>query len=158
MSRRALLRVTVVGLGLVGCSHTPPMSESIMHHAPPAGFTSLLNGRDLTGWRGLVGGPPKLAGLSFDDLATAQRAADDEKGKDARDGPPSKRSGSIDRLGRDDGKSNEDRGNDDEGSQHIGAAEYAGRDVHEGISQRHIQQDRRVHGRLPAQSSPVGGS
>lgn len=77
MSRMALWGTTVVGLGLVGCSHTPHMSESTMHQAPPAGFTSLLNGRDLTGWRGLVGGPPKLADLSPDELATAQRAADD---------------------------------------------------------------------------------
>ena len=77
MRRKQLWGMTVVGLGLVGCSHSPHMSESTMHHAPPTGFSALLNGYDLTGWRGLVGGPPKLAGLSPDDLTEAQRAADE---------------------------------------------------------------------------------
>ena len=47
---------------------------------PPAGFTSLFNGRDLTGWKGLLAGPNdnpiKRAALSAEALASAQAAAD----------------------------------------------------------------------------------
>lgn len=47
----------------------------------PAGLAPLFNGKDLTGWKGLVapdGGPPARAKLSKDELAKAQSAADDE--------------------------------------------------------------------------------
>ncbi len=43
----------------------------------PSGFTSLFNGRDLTGWKGLVGNPKTRAAMSPEDLATAQLEADD---------------------------------------------------------------------------------
>jgi hypothetical protein len=43
---------------------------------PPAGFRALFNGRDLAGWKGLVADPPARAKMSDDDLAAAQRAAD----------------------------------------------------------------------------------
>lgn len=48
--------------------------------APADGFVELFNGRDLTGWKGLVspdGGPPARAKMSADELAIAQKAADD---------------------------------------------------------------------------------
>lgn len=42
------------------------------------GFTSLFNGHDLTGWKGLiVGGPPKRAAMSATVLAAAQAKADE---------------------------------------------------------------------------------
>ena len=41
------------------------------------GFTSLFNGNDLTGWRGLVGSPPKRAAMSASNLAAAQVKADE---------------------------------------------------------------------------------
>jgi hypothetical protein len=41
------------------------------------GFTSLFNGRDLTGWKGLVGSPAKRAAMSPPALAAAQAKADD---------------------------------------------------------------------------------
>ncbi len=41
------------------------------------GFTSMFNGDDLTGWKGLVGGPPKRAAMSATDLAAAQAKADE---------------------------------------------------------------------------------
>jgi outer membrane protein assembly factor BamB len=46
---------------------------------PPTGFTALFNGRDLTGWQGLVadGNPETRAALSAADLAAAQAAADE---------------------------------------------------------------------------------
>lgn len=45
--------------------------------APPEGFVSLFNGRDLTGWKGLVDDPVKRAKMSPDELAAAQRTADE---------------------------------------------------------------------------------
>jgi len=46
--------------------------------APPEGFRALFNGRDLSGWRGLVGGPPKIREMDRDGegLHFAQAEAD----------------------------------------------------------------------------------
>ena len=44
---------------------------------PPDGFEALFNDRDLAGWRGYIGGPPKQAGMSAQELTVAQRQADD---------------------------------------------------------------------------------
>ena len=44
---------------------------------PPAGFAALFNGRDLTGWKGLVADPPKRAKMSPDELAAEQKKADE---------------------------------------------------------------------------------
>lgn len=45
--------------------------------APPAGFTPLFNGRDLTNWKGLVGNPISRKAMSADALAAAQAKADE---------------------------------------------------------------------------------
>ncbi|MCA9024365.1 MAG: DUF1080 domain-containing protein [Planctomycetaceae bacterium] len=45
---------------------------------PPEGFVSLFNGKDLSGWKGLVGNPKSRAEMSPEDLAAAQEKADDE--------------------------------------------------------------------------------
>jgi hypothetical protein len=45
-------------------------------NAPPEGFTALFNGKDLTGWRGLVGNPKTRAAMSKEELAKAQEVAD----------------------------------------------------------------------------------
>lgn len=50
------------------------------HHVlnqPPKGFVMLFNGKDLTGWKGLVGSPKTRAGMSPQDLAEAQVKADE---------------------------------------------------------------------------------
>jgi len=48
---------------------------------PPAGFTALFNGKDLAGWKGLPKGPldspAKRAAATADELATAQKEADE---------------------------------------------------------------------------------
>jgi hypothetical protein len=44
---------------------------------PPAGFTSIFNGRDLTGWKGLVADPKRRASLSSAELMTEQMKADE---------------------------------------------------------------------------------
>ncbi len=46
--------------------------------SPPEGFTALFNGKDLTGWKGLVADPPKRAKMSPAELAKAQDGADKE--------------------------------------------------------------------------------
>ncbi len=45
-------------------------------NTPPEGFTALFNGKDLTGWKGLVADPPKRAKMSPDELAAAQAKED----------------------------------------------------------------------------------
>ena len=49
---------------------------SVLHKAE--GFTPLFNGKDLTGWKGLVGNPKTRAEMSPQQLAEAQQAADEE--------------------------------------------------------------------------------
>jgi 3-keto-disaccharide hydrolase len=43
---------------------------------PPPGFVALFNGRDLSGWKGLVADPPARAKMSPAELAEAQEKAD----------------------------------------------------------------------------------
>lgn len=43
---------------------------------PPAGFTSLFNGKNLDGWKGLVSDPKKRAAMTGAELAAAQEKAD----------------------------------------------------------------------------------
>ncbi len=49
---------------------------SVMQKA--GGFTPLFNGKDLTGWKGLVGNPKTRAAMSPEDLEKAQAEADKE--------------------------------------------------------------------------------
>ena len=44
---------------------------------PPMGFKALFNGKDLTGWKGLVGNPKTRAAMSPEQLAQAQKKADE---------------------------------------------------------------------------------
>ena len=48
---------------------------------PPKGFRALFNGRDLTGWKGLVADPPHRARMSAAELAAPQAKADEEMRK-----------------------------------------------------------------------------
>lgn len=45
-------------------------------NVPPDGFTALFNGKNLTGWKGLVVDPPARAKMSPSQLAEAQKKAD----------------------------------------------------------------------------------
>jgi hypothetical protein len=47
-------------------------------NTPPPGFTALFNGKDLTGWKGLVADPPARAKMTPAELATAQEKATTE--------------------------------------------------------------------------------
>jgi hypothetical protein len=46
-------------------------------NTPPAGFVALFNGRDLTGWKGLVADPKQRAKMSPEQLAEEQKKADE---------------------------------------------------------------------------------
>jgi hypothetical protein len=50
---------------------------SAADNTPPEGFTALFNGRDLTGWKGLVADPPKRAKMTAEQLAAEQAKADE---------------------------------------------------------------------------------
>ncbi len=50
-------------------------------NVPPKGFTALFNGKDLTGWKGLVGNPKTRAKMSKSQLAAAQKKADENMRK-----------------------------------------------------------------------------
>ena len=69
-SRRSYSQATLL-LALLFASTTPAQAET------PSGFTPLFNGRDLTGWKGLVGNPKSRAAMSAEELATAQKQADE---------------------------------------------------------------------------------
>lgn len=48
------------------------------HNVPPEGFVALFNGKDLTGWKGLVADPPKRAKMTPEALAAAEKKATEE--------------------------------------------------------------------------------
>lgn len=66
------------GTGVPARGSSGPAGETPV----PPGFTALFNGKDLTGWKGLLAGPNdnpiKRAQLSPDALAKAQAAADED--------------------------------------------------------------------------------
>ncbi|MBE3070380.1 MAG: DUF1080 domain-containing protein [Planctomycetes bacterium] len=50
-------------------------------NTPPDGFTALFNGKDLAGWKGLVGDPKSRAAMKPEELAEAQKKADADVAK-----------------------------------------------------------------------------
>jgi hypothetical protein len=57
-----------------------PSSTRAADNTPPEGFVALFNGKDLTGWKGLVSpdkGPPARAKMSPEELKREQEKADD---------------------------------------------------------------------------------
>lgn len=62
--------ITLVAAAALVLPSTPP------DNTPPAGFTALFNGKDLTGWKGLVEDPIKRASMPPDVRAQAQEGAD----------------------------------------------------------------------------------
>lgn len=58
-----------------------PLAARAADNTPPEGFTALFNGKDLSGWKGLVshnGGPPGRAKLTPEQLAKEQEVADQQ--------------------------------------------------------------------------------
>jgi lysophospholipase L1-like esterase len=67
----SLRLVPAVLVPLAALAADPPADNT-----PPPGFTALFNGKDLSGWKGLVADPPKRAKMSPEELARAQEEAD----------------------------------------------------------------------------------
>jgi len=53
------------------------LSTPEQDNRPPRGFTALFNGKDLTGWKGLVADPPTRAKMPPQELSEAQQRADE---------------------------------------------------------------------------------
>ncbi len=58
----------------MGCTS---LSAVAADNTPPEGFKALFNGKDLSGWKGLVADPPKRAKMSAETLAEEQKKADE---------------------------------------------------------------------------------
>jgi hypothetical protein len=61
----------VMGVSVIG-----PVYGAL--NGPHEGFKTLFNGKDLTGWKGLVEDPKARAKMSKDELAAKQAKADDD--------------------------------------------------------------------------------
>ncbi len=71
--------VAYKNLKVADCSAAPGKPKSAGDNQAPAGFKALFNGKDLTGWKGLVGdgNPYKRRELAPDALAAAQAKGDE---------------------------------------------------------------------------------
>jgi hypothetical protein len=50
--------------------------DNLPENIPPAGFSALFDGHDLTGWKGLVADPPHRAAMTPEKLSAEQKKAD----------------------------------------------------------------------------------
>jgi hypothetical protein len=66
---------SILSLGLLVLLAAPLAAAD---NTPPEGFKALFNGKDLSGWKGLVADPPKRAKMAAAELAAAQEKADQE--------------------------------------------------------------------------------
>ena len=70
---KMLLSTALVATLFVTVARVSPAADN----TPPEGFVALFNGKDLTGWKGLVANPPKRAAMTPEALAEAQKKADE---------------------------------------------------------------------------------
>jgi len=77
MKRTWICAALVLGLVLSAAGLNPAVAQEKLNVAPE-GFVALFNGKDLTGWKGLVGNPKSRAAMKPDDLAAAQKVADEK--------------------------------------------------------------------------------
>ena len=68
--------VLLAALACLGPMAAQVDASSPAFNDPPEGFAALFNGKDLTGWKGLVGNPVKRPKMSEQELAAAQEKAD----------------------------------------------------------------------------------
>lgn len=71
--RRMTIATGILLLTMIGAI-LPPIAARA---EAPEGFTPLFNGKDLSGWKGLVGNPKTRAAMSTEELAAAQKEADE---------------------------------------------------------------------------------
>jgi len=74
-----LISIVVLVVSFSGVGYAAEMNEPRQGgvNPPPKGFAALFNGKDLTGWKGLVGDPKARRNMSRQELADAQAKADD---------------------------------------------------------------------------------
>jgi hypothetical protein len=77
MTSLRLIAVGVMAAILAGAA----WAEERPLNTPPAGFTALFNGKDLAGWKGLVGNPKTRAAMTPEELAPKQKSADEAMAK-----------------------------------------------------------------------------
>lgn len=70
-------RLLCVALCVVSVCNATRADDAALN-VPPEGFVALFNGKDLTGWKGLVGNPKTRAAMSPDELAAKQKEADEK--------------------------------------------------------------------------------
>jgi len=74
----SMLFHTALPMALVSCAFcSVQAADDRPDNTPPEGFVALFNGKDLTGWKGLVESPPKRAAMSPAELAMKQEMADE---------------------------------------------------------------------------------
>lgn len=71
-----ILFITVPQSILLATTPFLQLPDDPITQSPPKGFVTLFNGKDLTGWKGLVGDPVKRSQMSPDELAIEQASAD----------------------------------------------------------------------------------
>jgi hypothetical protein len=71
---RTILACLALLVTSVGCSSMRNLFSGDNH--PPRGYTALFNGKDLTGWKGLVGNPETRTTMPSQQLASSQQQAD----------------------------------------------------------------------------------
>ncbi|HEX2973627.1 MAG TPA: DUF1080 domain-containing protein [Tepidisphaeraceae bacterium] len=75
---RSLLVVVAGMMFMMGMALEVRAAEERPDNTPPEGFVALFNGKDLSGWKGLVADPPARAKMTAEALAKAQKAADED--------------------------------------------------------------------------------
>ena len=68
-------KIVFLGLSLLIPAAASTFSQAA-DNTPPDGFVALFNGKDLTGWKGLVADPKRRAEMTAQQLAEAQEKAD----------------------------------------------------------------------------------
>jgi HEAT repeat protein len=75
--RKILEKTSQVITGLESTSQREAIQKRLQALPPGAGFVALFNGKDLSGWKGLVDNPVKRSKMSPDSLALKQQKADE---------------------------------------------------------------------------------
>lgn len=73
-----LLSIVSLVIVLVCLGYMATRAEAGELNRPPKGFVALFNGRDLAGWKGLVGSPKSRRAMGREELARAQAKADED--------------------------------------------------------------------------------
>ncbi len=74
--RKLTLLTLLTGVSLAAAGVAEAAEPKL--NVPPKGFQALFNGKDLTGWKGLVGNPKTRAKMTKQQLAAAQKKADQQ--------------------------------------------------------------------------------